>query len=104
MEDFFDAKASRLPRKLLEDALKVAPAAGAALLGLPLGRAASARTPYRRTQALAVLAGILRVHKASPHCNLSAPGGCPLSPLLLQTRRRNASGCAVVCCRTRKTG
>ena len=63
MEDFFDKKASRLSRKVLEDGLRAAPAAGAALLHLPLGRAASASTAYRRTEALAVLAALLRPAK-----------------------------------------
>jgi hypothetical protein len=66
MEDFFDKKASRLPRKVLEDGLRVAPAAGAQLLELPLGRASTASTAYRRTDALAVLAALLKPPKVSP--------------------------------------
>lgn len=63
MEDFFDKRASRLPRKVLEDGLRVAPAAAAPLLDLPLGRAATATTAYRRTEALAVLAALLKPPK-----------------------------------------
>ena len=74
MEDFFDKKASRLPRKVLEDGLRAAPAAAAILLELPLGRAASASTAYRRTEALAVLAALLRPAKV--------PSPFPLAILL----------------------
>ena len=61
MVDFLDKKASRLPRRLLEDALRTAPAAGPALLPLPLGRAATAGTAFRRTEALALLGSMLRL-------------------------------------------
>lgn len=63
MEDFFDKKSSRLPRKLLEDGLRTVQGAGAALLGLPLDRAATAGTAYRRAEALAVVAAVLRPAK-----------------------------------------
>ena len=60
MTDYLDKKASRLPRRLLEDALRAVPAVGPALLALPLGRAATATTAFRRTEALALLAAVLR--------------------------------------------
>jgi len=68
MTDYLDKKSSRLPRRLLEDALRAVPAAGPALLALPLGRAATATTAFRRTEALALLAAILRPSNVSTHC------------------------------------
>ena len=61
MMDFLDKKASRLPRRLLEDALRTAPAAAPTLLPLPLGRAATASTAFRRTEALALLGTMLKL-------------------------------------------
>ncbi len=67
MTDYLDKKSSRLPRRLLEDALRTVPAAGPALLALPLGRAATATTAFRRTEALALLAAVLRPSTVSGH-------------------------------------
>ena len=65
MTDCLDKKASRLPRRLLEDALRTVPAAGPALLVLPLGRAATATTAFRRNEALALVAAILKLSSVS---------------------------------------
>ena len=65
MTDYLDKKSSRLPRRLLEDALRVVLTAGPALLALPLGRAATATTAFRRTEALALLAAVLRPSNVS---------------------------------------
>jgi hypothetical protein len=63
LDDFFGSKKSRLPRKLLEGCLRAHPRAAPQLLPDVLARAAAARTPFLRAEALALLAQLLRPPK-----------------------------------------
>jgi hypothetical protein len=65
LDDFFGSKKSRLPRKLLESCLRAHPQAAPQLLPDVLTRAAAARTPFLRAEALALLAHMLRPSKVS---------------------------------------
>lgn len=70
LDDFFGSKKSRVPRKLLEGCLSAHPAAAPQLLPDLLARAAAARTPFLRAEALALLAPLLRLPKVRDTVNL----------------------------------
>lgn len=103
LDDFFGSKKSRLPRRLLEGCLRAHPRAAPQLLPDVLARAAAARTPFLRAEALALLAQMLRPPRVRRLTHLVHPVVVTRRRMpsrvaaFLQTLQENRSAARAVC-------